>query len=337
MKTRITPWHLVVLGIAVAAVSCQPDEDQNESAGADGSSDPEGALAQIGSFILTESDLDLHLQEAHSGSSDEAARKSALDALVKRARFAQAALDADLDEDPVVRAEIARILSNRYRETVLFPKFKEAATPIPEARLRELYAAEQSRFRSDEKRQAAVLWLNPKNNPERAKQYADKLASARDWFQNNADLKDHPEQGFSVLAVDHSEHQVSRYKGGDAGWLERDAGGDTWKQAVAEIVFSLETAGEVSEVVSRPEGVFLVRYMALQPAVQRPFESVAAELERQEQNRARAEAEREFNEGVEEKYPARRLPPPSERTAASQQIEPSSITLKTTQLIGLSD
>jgi hypothetical protein len=108
-----------------------------------------------------------------------------------------------------------------------------------------------------------VLWLNPNGDPARGKQYEEKLTAAREWFFKSGELKDHPAEGFSVLSVDHSEHAASRYKGGVVGWLEREGGMDAWSKAVAEIAFSLKEPGEVSAVTARPEGVFLVRYMAL--------------------------------------------------------------------------
>jgi hypothetical protein len=202
---------------------------------------------------------------------------------------------------------MARVLASRLKQQSLTPRLKEMATAIPESRLRELYTAGEARFRSNEKRQLAVLWLNPNQDPERTKQYEEKLASAREWFFKNGDLKEHPDQGFSVLSVDHSEHAASRYKGGVVGWFERAGGMDAWSKAVAEIVFSLKEPGEVSAVTTRPEGVFLVRYMAQKPAVLRPFESVAGELERAERQRLRAAAEAEFDNTIKTQHPVQWL------------------------------
>ena len=267
-----------------------------------------GALLSVGSITVDQADLDYQLKQSHGGRTDPETRREALGELADRARLAEAALDADLQQDPMVRAEFARVLANRLKEKELFPKLKAAAAEeIPEQRLRELYAAGESGFRSNEKREAAVLWLNPNKNPERAKQYVEKLTTAREWFSQNSDLKAHPEQGFSTLGVDYSEHQASRYKNGVVGWLESAGGLDAWTKAVAEILFSLPEPGAISEVVSRPEGVFLVRYMAARPAVMRTFESVSEELARSEQQRIRKAAESEFNKSIEEKYPVRWL------------------------------
>lgn len=122
-------------------------------------------------------------------------------------------------------------------------------------------------------------------------------------------MKNHPEKGFSVLSVDYSEHQASRYRGGIADWLERGGGMDPWTKALAEIGFSLEKAGDVSAVTSRTEGVFLVRYIAEKPAVLRTFESVAGEIERTERQRLREMSEAEFTDAIRARYPVQSLTP----------------------------
>jgi hypothetical protein len=287
--------------------SCGPDSQEQSLTSADVDNP---AILQVGSMTLFQSDLLHHLKEKSSGRFDDETRAVALDELTKRAQLAQAALDAHLDEDAAVRAETARILSNRFKEEALHPMLKAIVAPIPEARLREIYQNEQSRFQSKEKRQTAVLWLDSGGNPQREKQYTEKLEAARDWFSQSSDLKKHPEQGFSVLSVDYSEHQATRYKGGVVGWMESGGGMDPWSKAVAEMVYSLDQPGDISEVVARPEGVFVVRYMALKPALLRSFESVAGELEQAELNRLKQKVEADFKHSIDAKYPVKHLLPP---------------------------
>lgn len=263
-----------------------------------------GALLSVGSITVTQADLDLYLTEKRAAGTGDLSRSVALAELGRRAQLAQAALDAGLADDPLVRAEVARVLAGRLKDVQLVPELKAAAKPT-DSRLREIYAENQSSFRTNEKRQVAVLWLNPNGNPGREQQYVEKLAAARDWYGQNGDLKSHPNQGFSVLSVDYSEHAPSRYKNGDVGWLESGGNMDSWSKAVAEIAFKLPAVGDVSEIVSRPEGVFLVRVMAERPAVLRTFESVADELARNEQQRLRQAAETKFQNTISEKYPVR--------------------------------
>ena len=300
---RLTQLALLAVVPALSACGPKPKVAANDAP----PSEQAGALLRVGSLTIYQSDLDYQLKESHGGRGDAATRQQALDELTGRARSSQAALDAGLDRDPAVRAEIARVLAGRLKETTLAPRLKELAAAVPEARLREMYAAEVARFCSNEKRRVAVLWLNPNGNPQREMQYVDKLATARDWVANNSDLQGHPDQGFGVLGVDYSEHQATRYKGGVVGWLERDGGADRWTKALAEIAYSLDAAGQVSTVIARPEGVFLVRLMQLQAAVQRPFAAVSSELETLERQRLRQHAEAEFESSLSAQVVVRSL------------------------------
>ena len=292
--------YLAVLAVLGALAACN---SKTATETAKPAPHEQGEVLRVGSLVVYQTDLDQQLQQQHAGRSDDATRKKALEQLAARAQFAQAALDAGLDRDPLVRAEIANILASRLRETTLNPRLKELTAAVPQARLRELYQTGEANFRSNEKRQVAVLWLNPNGDPDRAGKYEEKLATARDWLFKNGDLKDHPEQGFAVLSVDYSEHPGSRFKGGVVGWLERQGGMDAWSKALAEIAFSLKEPGDVSTVITRPEGVFLVRFMALKPAVLRPFEAVSGELERAERQRLRETALTEFDGAIKAKYP----------------------------------
>lgn len=304
---RLTQLALLATVPALAACGPKPKAAAKDSP----PREQTGALLGVGSLTIYQSDLDYQLKESHGGRGDAVTRQQALDELTGRARSSQAALDAGLDRDPAVRAEIARVLASRLKETTLAPRLQQLSAAVPEARLRELYAAEAARFSSNEKRRVAVLWLNPNGDPQREKQYVDKLATARDWVSKNSDLEGHPDQGFGVLGVDYSEHQASRYKGGVVGWLERDGGTDAWTKALAEIAYALGAAGQLSAVISRPEGVFLVRLMELQAAVQRPFAAVTAELETLERQRLRQNAEAEFESDLSAKVAVRCLGHPA--------------------------
>jgi hypothetical protein len=305
MNQRLRIVVLPALFVALSSCDTEPMAVGHESAAVD-AQPPSAELVRVGSISIHRSDVDHRIAEQGSGRNDDAERQKALEELIVRARYAQAAMDENLTHDPLVRAEVARLLANRFKEKKLVPELKEiAATPIPESRLRELYRAGESRFLTGEKRQTAVLWLNPHGELEREQRYVAKLAAAREWLLGNEELKANPEQGFSVIAVDHSEHQASRYKGGDVGWLESRRGIDAWSNAVSEIAFALKERGDVSEVVARPEGVFLVRLIAFQPAVVRPFESVSEQLRLEERKRMQQECEARLLQHIEQKYPLR--------------------------------
>jgi hypothetical protein len=282
---------------------CSPKKGADTGARGD-LSDP--VLLKIGALEVRETDLFKHLDEAHAGRRDEAARKAALVELGRRGQLVAMAFSSGLAEDPEVRAEVSRVLSNRAKELYLVPELKKIE--ISAERLRELYETNLDQFQANEKRQVAVLWLNPGKDPQRLAMYQEKLKSARSWVLEQSGLTKSPERGFAELAVDYSEHQASRFAGGIVGWMEREGGMDDWSKAVAEIVFGLKEIGEVSEVVTRVEGVFLVRYLAQTPSVTRPFDAVKSDLERMELRRLKEEVEAEFFLQLDQKHPVQRDP-----------------------------
>ena len=258
---------------------------------------PTGELFRVGSVVIDEKDLAHHLAEHHRGNSDEKTRQKALGELVRRAQFAHQAIENGLADDPVVNAEVYRLLEARLRESILNSRLMQIPE-VSEARLRELYQAQIKRFQSPESRQVAVLWLNSGPDPDKAQLYGERLAKARSFALENKDIADYPAKGFSILGADYSEHSASRFRGGLVGWLGREGNLDPWSKAVAAIAFTLEEKGEISEVTIRDEGVFLVRLIDRKPAVTRSFESVAATLQRAEESRLRGEIEETFEKEI---------------------------------------
>lgn len=293
--------QIASLALFMVMASCKGSQNPDDD---DVSLEKEAWLLRVESEVITEDDLELYLKERHQGQANERTRELALDELAQRARYVAAALDAGLSSDAVVKAEISRIFKNRYREESLFPEVKKLLEdPVPVEELRSIYEDNKSRYQSNEKRQVAVLWLSPGADPKRRALYEKKLRAARSWLTENAELMSEPEKGFGVLSVDHSEHAASRFKGGVLGWVEKEGGMDKWDQAIGEIAFSLKAPGDVSEVLVRNEGIFLVRYMNQKTAVVRSFETVKEVLARAFKNRQREELEARFKDELIEKYP----------------------------------
>jgi len=293
--------QIASLALFMVMASCKGSQNPDDD---DVSLEKEAWLLRVGSEVITEGDLELYLKERYDGRSDKVTRKLALDELAQRARYVAAALDAGLASDAVVKAEISRIFKNRYREESLFPEVKKLlGDPVPVEELRRIYEDNKARYESNEKRQVAVLWLSPGADPKRRALYEKKLKGARSWLIENEELMSEPEKGFGVLSVDHSEHAASRFKSGILGWVEKEGGIDKWDQAISEIAFSLDAPGDVSEVLVRSEGIFLVRYMNQKTAVVRSFETVKGDLARALKNKQREELEAKFKGDLIEKYP----------------------------------
>jgi hypothetical protein len=293
----------VILCILAGLSSCK-DPGNSPELSAPPQEHETGELFRVGSVVIHETDLAYRLREHYGGRTDEKTRKTALNDLVRRAQFAQEAIDAGLADDPVLNAEVNRLLEARLRESKLNPLLKQPPE-VSEEHLRKLYQAQIKRFQSPETRQVAVLWLDSGPDPDKARRYEERLDQARRFALENKDISDHPEKGFSVLGADYSEHSASRFRGGLVGWLGSQGNLDPWSKAVAAIAFTLGEKGEISEVTIRPEGVFLVRLVDRKSAVTRSFESVAATLKRNEQARLRQELKARFEEEILSRHPVK--------------------------------
>ncbi len=239
-------------------------------------------------FAVTEADIAHHL-ESHEG----VTREQAIAQLEARARAANAAIQAGVGEDPVTRAEIARILSSRHRELVLNPKLKSEFDGITDSQLRKVYDQRRDEFVKPERRQAAVLWLDPGKDPKRRAGYLQKMENAITWLQDHAIR---PEDGFSSLGIDHSQHAASRFNGGVIGWLTAGEESDEWTRTIARAAFAIEQAGFTSDVITTNQGIFLVRLMAIDPGCTMPFETAKAELARERKQQIERMLTEEFAE-----------------------------------------
>lgn len=297
-------WQASILSAVLALSSC-------DRAPAPDATPASTVLLRVGRLSVTESDLQQELLNRGLQQAAAAQRAEVLKDLGRRAQLAAAALEAELLQDSEVRAGLARLLSARLKETRLEPKLRELSAAITAEDLQRAYKANLSRYQSSARRQAAVLWLDPGPDPRRRERYQLKLTEALQFYQSQSQLQANPAEGFSVLSVDHSEHQASRYKGGVAGWFSKDGAPDAWSRAVSEIVFGLGKLGSISGVVERPEGLFVVRFMAEQPASQQSLEQVKPQLERQLRAEAQQRIEAEFYGALESRHPIERVAQPA--------------------------
>jgi len=88
-----------------------------------------------------------------------------------------------------------------------------------------------------------------------------------------------PDHTFGLLAQRHSEHQPSRYRGGDIGWLTVGDTNSGWAPALLGAIFKLSQPGEFSPVIETPGAFYVVKLIESQPAEVRPLEEVKAGIE----------------------------------------------------------
>ena len=155
--------------------------------------------------------------------------------------------------------------------------------PVDEAALRKRYQEQIAKYSSAEKREISHILVAVAANASAAER---KAAEAR--ARKLAADAQAPGADFAALARASSDDAGSKANGGDLGWIGKGVMPGTFDQTA----FAMQ-AGEVRGPVKTDFGWHVIKVNQIRPAVQRPFEEVRAELEKELQEGAR---ERAFNE-----------------------------------------
>jgi peptidyl-prolyl cis-trans isomerase C len=99
------------------------------------------------------------------------------------------------------------------------------------------------------------LQLNPKSSPSKLRETEARLEEAREKAKRLLPGT----VGFGPLAINYSDDDTTRYRGGDLGWLETDPSKYHFDEAMLKAGFGLKTAGEISPFIHGKEGLYLVR------------------------------------------------------------------------------
>lgn len=155
--------------------------------------------------------------------------------------------------------------------------------PVDEAALRKRYQEQSAKYSSAEKREISHILVAVAANASAAERKAAEAKARK--LAADAQV---PGADFAALARASSDDAGSKASGGDLGWI----GKGVMPAAFDQMAFAMQ-AGEVRGPVKTDFGWHVIKVNQIRPAVQRPFEEVRAELEKELQEGAR---ERAFNE-----------------------------------------
>jgi peptidyl-prolyl cis-trans isomerase D len=146
-------------------------------------------------------------------------------------------------------------------------------TTVDEQTLRQHYDEQKNRYVEPEQRQASHILINvPANSGAAGEKAALTIAKALAVEARK------PGADFAALARANSQDEGSKNLGGDLGWLSQSV---IEQKAFGTALFALKP-GQVSDPVRTAEGWHIILLRDVRPGRQIPFESVRADLERDE-------------------------------------------------------
>jgi len=170
---------LPITGLAVLAAACSEKETASTSDAT--------TLAEVGSQAVTESDFRHAWDKRPPRKDSDETRGELLDHLIRRTALAEAARQAGLEDDPVVREQFENLLIGRLRETQLNPKLAAVSVTDDEVRSR-FEQQEGARPGIPRKDRVAVLWFDSRGQQPLVDRYRPRLEQVRSQLESTPDL-----------------------------------------------------------------------------------------------------------------------------------------------------
>jgi hypothetical protein len=244
-------------------------------AGCSPKSAPQGVvLAKVGVHEITEMDFKREAERRLMAGQTLPAKGELLQDMILHESLLQRARAIGLENDPVIRRELDNLLIGKLMDKELGRKMD--AIVVSPAEIKNYYEGNAVRYTKPELIRCSILSLgvDSKASEARKEEVRMRMVEARAKV-----LADPPRgrgpanNGFGAFAVEYSDDQVSRYKGGDIGWLEVDNLPARLPRAVMEAGKALPI-GQISDVIQTPGGVYLVMKTDRREAVTIPLGEV---------------------------------------------------------------
>lgn len=202
--------------------------------------------------------------------------KALLEGMVRFEILYIAAVRAGYDKDPAILEGMRRMIVSKYFEDNLEAELSEIK--VTDEEMTAYYEENKERFSAPKRVRGAVIQIAVPKKASEGKR-AELLKRAEAARAEALRLPDGT-QSFGGAAAKYSDDQSSRYTGGDIGLVSPEEGGLRWDNAVVEALFSLKEPGDVSPVVSAPDGYYVLKLMEVKEKSIKPFPDVKGEAGR---------------------------------------------------------
>lgn len=248
---------------------------------------PTTALAKIGSKEIFAADLVAEARRRAAAGLPVPPKAALLDEMVRDEALIQRALTMKLDQDPEVARDIRSVLIGALKGRKLEPQLQ--APEVTQAEVQAYYEAHAADYAVPEKARLGLIFVAlPARAPvEQTAPIRARMDAARAMAAGT--------DGFTRAAATHSEHQGSRYTGGDIGWVVRGKSPGFLPASVAEAAFTLQP-GALSEVIEDKNGLYLVTLLDHQPAGVAPLAQVEPSIRTKLTLQHQQRMQREFDE-----------------------------------------
>lgn len=251
--------------------------------------DPE-VVAKVGDVEIRVADYRQEVERRHAARQVAADPELLLQDMIDHQVLVQKAQKLGLENDPDIRRTYENLLVGRLRARELQNALD--AVDVSDAAIRQYYDTHRDEFGIPAKMRIAVLVRTVRSS--NREEIAESLRLVRKELEGLPDNT----VGFGALAISNSEDQVSRYRGGDMGWLTVGQSHPRLPDEVLEAAGKLAEPGQLTDIVDTRSGLYLVRLIDRKDAALKPLEQVAGVIRRTLTREKEQAVERDFLEAM---------------------------------------
>lgn len=288
MKKTILSIVFISLGLLVLW-GCSSKKEEK------GKSTHKGAIvAKVGNKVITADELKQVITR-HSGFyPGRLDKKMVLDQMIREDALVIKAKQLGLDKDPDVERRYRNILISKLKQKEIGQKLSDMK-PADET-LQSYYQKNIVQFTIPTRVHLAEIRLDikPGTSDSQLAALKKKMLACRE----KALAQKEPGQGFGPLAMEYSQDPFTRSRGGNMGWFEEGRNYPRIDSAVLAAGFALTKPGQVSDIITTPKGLYLVKLMDRRPEKVIPFSAAKGRVRQEILNQKRAALEKQFNDEV---------------------------------------
>ncbi len=275
MNKRILLWRNAVCGLAFCALLAGCGRRQPDPV-------PEPPpLVRVGEASITEEDFRFEVERRLAVGRPVGDVETVLREMIERQAMLRKASDSEVARDPGVRRDVENRLLTAWLDRELHAE-KDRVT-VTESDLRAAYEATLETWTVPAQARLAILYRRrtPRDGEEAVEELKVALRGGVAAFEaDRAGVTRNGQiPGFGTVAAEHSEDTVTRYRGGDLGWLDIGRTESRLPALVLETGFALDLGG-ISDVLETEDGLYVVMKSDERAARVQPFEQAATVLRR---------------------------------------------------------
>ncbi len=217
-------------------------------------------------------------------------KRALLEEMIDYETFVVKAIEAGLDKDPEFVRSYRNLLVGRFKQWNLTPRIEGVV--ITEEDITAHYEENADAYTRPAKVRLAFLYLKTTSMTSGGKRAAllARMTKAREKALNLKDVR-----GFGPLAITYSEDQVTRYKGGDIGWVQ-EGRKYRWNVEAIAAGFALGKPGDISDIITTDMGLFLVKLLDQRESAKTPLKKVRTRIRHKMLLERRKQTEKAFLE-----------------------------------------